>query len=177
MDETSAVDHLSAGAGGCGAPPGPETPNRAPAGLTREYRSGHVSVLWFAERCIHSAECIRRLPQVFDPDRRPWVDVDAADADAIAQAVLACPTGALHLGPHPSGPREPVPRETTVLPVRNGPYFVRGPAEVRAADGSMIRADTRMALCRCGRSAHMPFCDNSHRAARFRDTGAIAGEP
>lgn len=174
MDET---DRLNASAGGCGAPPEPQDRNRAPAGLTREYRSGHVSVLWFAERCIHAADCIRLLPQVFDPERRPWVDVDAADADAIARAVLACPTGALQLGPHPTGPREPVPEGTTVKTVRNGPYFVRGPAEVRDASGGLIREDTRMALCRCGKSAHMPFCDNAHRATRFRDPGAFPAPP
>lgn len=171
MDGIPPEDAASASAGGCGAPPEPESRNRAPAGLTREYRSEHVSVLWFAERCIHSAECIRRLPRVFDPDRRPWIDVDAASADEIADAVLRCPTGALHLGSHPRGPREPVPAETTMQPVRNGPLYVRGPLEVRAEDGRLVRADTRIALCRCGRSASMPFCDNSHRAARFRDRG------
>lgn len=156
------------------APPDPQAQNQAPPGLTREYRSGSVSVLWFADRCIHSGACIRRLPQVFDAKRRPWVDVDAADADAIAQAVLACPTGALHLGPHPAGPREPVPQGISVQTVRDGPYYVRGEVEIRAADGGLIRRDTRMALCRCGRSENMPFCDNSHRATGFRDPGRVA---
>ena len=83
-DETSPTD-TSASAGGAGAPPEPQEPNRAPAGLTREYRSDTIRVLWFAERCTHSAECIRALRRVFDPRRRPWVDVEAASADAIVQ--------------------------------------------------------------------------------------------
>lgn len=166
------VDQADAGSGGCGAPPEPHAPNQAPAGLTREYRSESISVLWFAERCIHSGECIRALPGVFDPRRRPWVKVDAAGADAVADAVLRCPTGALHYVRRDGGPQEPAPEGVAVRTVRDGPYHVRGRVEVRTGGGELVREDTRMALCRCGKSGHMPFCDNSHRAAGFRDPGA-----
>lgn len=166
---TPDVDQADASAGGCGAPPEPDAPNHAPAGLTREYRSERISVLWFAERCIHSGECIRAQPRVFDPRRRPWVKIDAADADAVAEAVLRCPTGALHYVRHDGGPQEPVPERTTIRPVPDGPYHVRGKVEVRTSGGELIREDTRVALCRCGESRHMPFCDNSHTAAGFRD--------
>ncbi|HEX2095224.1 MAG TPA: (4Fe-4S)-binding protein, partial [Longimicrobiaceae bacterium] len=166
---SSNPDQADASAGGCGAPPRPEAPNQAPPGLTREYRSDRISVLWFAERCIHSAECIRALPRVFDPRRRPWVQIDDAAADAVAEAVLRCPTGALHYVRHDGGPQEPVPGDTTFRVVRDGPLYVRGPVEVVTGEGEPVRRDTRVALCRCGKSEHMPFCDNSHRAAGFRD--------
>jgi uncharacterized Fe-S cluster protein YjdI len=126
-------------------------------------------VQWYAERCIHSAECIRALPGAFDPRRRPWIDLRGADADAVAGAVLRCPTGALHYTRTDGGAAEPVPAELTLEAVPGGPYHVRGPALVALErDGRTVREDTRMALCRCGRSAHMPFCDNSHRALRVR---------
>jgi CDGSH-type Zn-finger protein len=32
----------------------------------------------------------------------------------------------------------------------------------------------RVTLCRCGKSANKPFCDNSHRAAGFAATGEPA---
>lgn len=32
-----------------------------------------------------------------------------------------------------------------------------------------------VALCRCGKSAHKPFCDGSHRAAGFQ-SGELAGD-
>jgi uncharacterized Fe-S cluster protein YjdI/CDGSH-type Zn-finger protein len=163
------IDQADASAGGRGAPPEPEARNQAPAGLTREYRSESISVLWFADRCIHSAECIRALPRVFNPRRRPWVAIDAASADAIAEAVLLCPTGALHYVRHDGGPQEPESTDVQVRTVPNGPYHVRGLVEVTTSGGDLIRRDTRMALCRCGRSEHMPFCDNSHRAFGFRD--------
>jgi CDGSH-type Zn-finger protein len=33
-----------------------------------------------------------------------------------------------------------------------------------------MRRETRLALCRCGQSKHMPLCDNTHRAIGFRST-------
>jgi CDGSH-type Zn-finger protein/uncharacterized Fe-S cluster protein YjdI len=131
-------------------------------------------VLWFAERCIHSAECIHALPGVFDPERRPWVDLGAAGADAVADAVLRCPTGALHYVRHDGGPQEPEPEHVVIRTVPDGPHYVTGPLEVTTEAGEPIRRDTRMALCRCGKSEHMPFCDNAHRAAGFRDPGVAA---
>lgn len=170
------IDHADASSGGRGGPPKPESRNQAPAGLTREYRSESISVLWFADRCIHSAACIRALPRVFNPRRRPWVEIEAAGADAIAQAVLLCPTGALHFVRHDGGPQEPVPTDVAVRTVPDGPYYVQGLVEVTTSGGDLIRRDTRMALCRCGKSEHMPFCDNSHRASGFRDP-AVATPP
>lgn len=78
-------------------PPPPDTRNRAPH-ATGEYHTDRITVQWFAKRCIHSVECMRALPQVFDPTRRPWVDVAAAEADQIAKAVALCPTRQLAPG-------------------------------------------------------------------------------
>ena len=158
-----------AGAGGTGAPPAPASPNRAPDDLTREYRGAGIAVQWYAARCIHSARCIRAAPAVFDPARRPWIVLDGAGADAVAAAVERCPTGALHYTRLDGGAGEAVPDDTVVRAVRDGPLYLRGDVTVAREDGSTIRRDTRVALCRCGQSGHMPFCDNSHRAAGFRD--------
>jgi uncharacterized Fe-S cluster protein YjdI len=73
---------------------------------TRVFRTDLITVEWYAERCVHSGNCVRALPRVFNPRRRPWVDMTAADADAIASAVLRCPSGALHLVRHDRGPAE-----------------------------------------------------------------------
>ena len=53
-------------------------------GPRRVYANDAVEVVWDPKLCIHVRNCVRGLPHVFDPARRPWVDVDAADADAIA---------------------------------------------------------------------------------------------
>ena len=154
--------------GGAGAPPEPERQNSAPD-LTREYGTSEITVQWFAGRCIHSANCVRALHPVFDPKRRPWIDPTAASADAIAAAVLRCPTGALHFVRHDGGSQETPDVPTTVTPIRNGPLYVRGNVEARALDGTALRRDTRMSLCRCALAEKMPFCDNTCRKARWRE--------
>jgi len=138
---------------------------------TREYRTPAIVVRWDAVRCIHAGYCVRGLPQVFNPQDRPWVHVEQASADEIAEVVQRCPTGALHFERLDGGPQEPVPSETSVTLRPNGPLFLRGDVQVLAVDGSLIRRDTRVALCRCGHSAHKPFCDGSHRQAGFSAPG------
>ena len=157
-----------AASGGTGAPPHPAQPNRAPPAL-REYRTARITVEWRAERCIHSANCIRALPRVFDPRRRPWVDVAAADADEIERAVLRCPTGALQYVRHDGAAQEAPDAPTTLTPIRNGPLYVRGDVEVRGLDGHPIRTGTRVSLCRCGLARQVPFCDNTCRTTRWRE--------
>ena len=154
--------------GGAGAPPHPEDRNQAPD-LTREYSTAEITVQWFASRCIHSANCVRALRAVFDPQRRPWVDPTAASADAIAAAVLRCPSGALHFIRHDGAPQETPDVPTTLTPIRNGPLYVRGEVDVRGLDGTSLRHDTRVSLCRCGLAERMPFCDNTCRKAHWHE--------
>ena len=61
----------------------------------REYATDEIVVEWRPELCVHSGNCARGLPFVFDPKRRPWVDARAATADAIQAQVGRCPSGAL----------------------------------------------------------------------------------
>lgn len=69
--------------------------SRATDAPTRVYGDDQFTVEWYAERCIHSGNCVRALREVFDTERRPWVDITAAPADEIERAVLSCPSGAL----------------------------------------------------------------------------------
>jgi uncharacterized Fe-S cluster protein YjdI len=160
--------------GGAGAPPRPDDRNKAPD-LTREYDAPGITVQWYASRCIHSANCVRALHAVFDPKRRPWVDPTAAPPDAIAAAVLRCPTGALHFVRHDGAPQESPDVPATLTPIRNGPLYVRGDVEVRGLDGRALRRDSRMSLCRCGLAEGLPFCDNSCRTHHWREPGDAAG--
>lgn len=154
--------------GGAGAPPHPDDQNQAPD-LTREYLAPGITVQWYASRCIHSANCVRALHAVFDPKRRPWVDPTAATPDAIATAVLRCPTGALHFVRHDGAPQETPDAPATLTPIRNGPLYVRGDVEVRGLDGRALRRDWRMSLCRCNLSERMPFCDNMCRTRHWQE--------
>lgn len=106
---------------------------------------------------------------MFDPARRPWVELDRADVDTIVAAVQACPTGALRYERTDGGQDEVTQAPTTIVPFPNGPLFVRGEVEVRDRHGEMFVASPRMALCRCGHSQNQPFCDLAHRDSDFRD--------
>src|SRR5262245_4267420 len=137
-------------------------------GPTRTYAGEAIEVHWEPRLCIHMRNCVRSLPNVFRPEERPWVVADAADADAVAAAVEACPTGALHYRRLDGGPDEQAAAGTTVEPRPDGPLFVRGRLRIVAADEELVREDTRAALCRCGASENKPFCDGSHRRIGFK---------
>ena len=147
---------------------------RYEAGTAKEYANDRIAVTWEPAYCIHTANCLRGLPRVFDALRRPWIELDHATADEVAKVVQTCPTGALHFRRLDGGDAEEEPPEPTVQLRPNGPMFVRGRIRVEDASGHLVREDTRMALCRCGGSRNKPFCDGTHRAIGFR-TGPAAG--
>lgn len=58
--------------------------------------------------------------------------------------------------------------ETVITPYRDGPLLVRGPVRLQTQDGEEIVVDRpTIALCRCGKSRLRPFCDGTHKLARF----------
>lgn len=141
-------------------------------GRPRSYHGAGITVGYDARRCIHAAECVRGLPEVFDPERRPWIDLDGAEPERVAAVVRRCPTGALEFGPAEGVGAEAAPEKNTVRIVADGPLYLRGDLVFTDAGGSEVR-EVRAALCRCGDSRSKPFCDNSHQEARFADPGAV----
>src|SRR4051812_3129249 len=97
-----------------GAHEGQAMEERKTAGVSKEYANEQISVSWEPEYCIHTAFCLNAEPDVFDSMRRPWIKVDAANADRVAAAVMKCPTGALRFRRLDDGAQEPVPEETSV---------------------------------------------------------------
>jgi uncharacterized Fe-S cluster protein YjdI len=63
--------------------------------MRKVYRGEGIEVSFDLDRCIHIGECLLTLPEVFDLQRRPWVDADGADPDVVADTTLRCPSGAL----------------------------------------------------------------------------------
>jgi uncharacterized Fe-S cluster protein YjdI len=139
-----------------------------PKTRTRVYRTEQIAVSWNPDICINSHRCVAGLPAVFQPSARPWIQVNAATADEIAQVITRCPSGALHFERLDGGPQEEVSEEVEVAPQANGPLYVRGLVRILAADGTVLREDSRMALCRCGNSHRKPFCDGSHTTCGFQ---------
>ncbi|MCI4666603.1 MAG: (4Fe-4S)-binding protein [Bacteroidia bacterium] len=44
---------------------------------------------------MHSGNCVKGLPEVFEPSKRPWIDQYAASTDQIVAQVNLCPSCAL----------------------------------------------------------------------------------
>lgn len=73
--------------------------------------------------------------------------------------------------------------------IENGPYVVSGSVplvekiiqnqnrENYYTNGRTFPQAEEYALCRCGHSKNMPFCDGSHAAARFDGTETASKEP
>ena len=63
--------------------------------VVKQYSNGEVTVNWKPGRCWHSGICYRGLPEVFDPDKRPWIFIQGATTQQIIEQVKKCPSGAL----------------------------------------------------------------------------------
>ena len=69
--------------------------------------------------------------------------------------------------PATSGPATDTGAVIMVCP--DGPLLVRGDFTVVDAAGRDVPGARRTsAFCRCGKSRDKPFCDGTHKAARFR---------
>jgi uncharacterized Fe-S cluster protein YjdI/CDGSH-type Zn-finger protein len=138
--------------------------------MRREYSGRDVEISFDGDICIHVGACLLGLPSVFELNRRPWVLPDAADADAVAEVVQRCPSGALQYRRLDGGDEERPPSPPIVTPLQNGPLLVQGRVEVTPPHGDP-QSLPRATLCRCGLSKNKPFCDNSHLEGDFSADG------
>lgn len=131
--------------------------------MPKTYQGDDIEITFDMKRCIHARNCHLKLPQVFDPEKRPWVSPDAASADEIAAMIRTCPSGALTY--RMRGAEEAAPGINRATVQENGPLALHG--NLKIGDGAEVRAT----LCRCGQTANPPFCDGSHAKAGFAATG------
>ena len=138
-----------------------------PAEGSQPYRGKRITIHDNRAICAHSGVCTDNLPGVFRLGKEPWIDADAAHAEAVIALVKRCPSGALSYSIEgAAAPAEP--RERMVVASKDGPYFVSGRVELKA-DGAKPHFADRYALCRCGASKNKPFCDGTHWAIGFDD--------
>lgn len=146
-----------------------ESRGGTPAGRDRKitYTGMEVSVNYNPLLCSHAAECGRLAKHVFNPSQKPWVQPDKGTVADVEAVVAACPSGALSIAKgedveHMYASRAQIEVE------RNGPYWIKDvpPPIPQLAEGG---SDKKYVLCRCGLSGNKPFCDGSHRDAKWRD--------
>jgi uncharacterized Fe-S cluster protein YjdI len=133
--------------------------------MKRLYSDNNITVFWDSAKCIKSGNCDGQLPQVFNPKRRPWINLKAADVETIKRVIDSCPTGALSYRTQV----DKKPKTVSITVMKNGPYKVSGKCHLLKEGGDRLDTTDVFALCRCGASQKMPFCDGSHRLVDFRD--------
>ncbi|WP_135502692.1 CDGSH iron-sulfur domain-containing protein [Roseovarius aestuariivivens] len=146
-----------------------ESAGGTPSGkdLLLDYEGKEVTVTYNPRVCSHAANCIRQAGDVFDPDKKPWIQPDHGKTEDIIAAVTACPSGALAI--KEDGARKHLIADKSQLTVqRHGPYEVQGitPPEDLPAQGM---TEKKYVLCRCGLSGMKPFCDGSHYNEGWRE--------
>jgi len=143
----------------------------------KEYTNGEVTVFWKAELCIHSANCLIGLPDVFDSGKRPWINIHGSNSKDIMKVVDSCPSRALTYLKNtkllPSRPRKSNKKTTKFARIqilKDGPLIISGNFLIRDSNKKKVRIKNRIAaLCRCGSTRKKPFCDGSHLAAGFKE--------
>lgn len=150
----------------------------------RDYTNGEITVFWRPSKCIHATTCYRDLIEVFNPRKRPWVNMEGAPSDRIIETVLKCPTEALEFKWNDAAKQEEwlnrnkekeeqlaVGEDIPATEIRlmpDGPIVISGNFKVVGADGNDLRTMAMTSLCRCGGSNQMPFCDGTHRKIDFK---------
>ena len=152
----------------------------------RQYTNGEITVFWQPGKCIHAAYCYRELIEVFNPRRRPWVNMHGAPTEKIIEVVNKCPTDALTWRwndneKNKSNPaykiKQAIKHEQALLRddtvfihvAKDGPLVVKGTYDLIGANGEKIQVQPVTAFCRCGASRKQPFCDGSHTKTGFKD--------
>ena len=157
----------------------------------RQYTNGEITVYWKPAACVHASYCYRELIEVFDPSRRPWVDMKGAPTDKIIETVNLCPTEALawkwnneekniDIGGDQSNHvifRRPELLQSvqstdagtpvSVKVMTDGPIVIKGNFTLVNGDNSKEIKESIISICRCGESDLQPFCDGRHRKIGF----------
>ncbi len=137
--------------------------------ITKHYTNGEITVVWKPNQCIHSKICWTNLLEVFDPRKRPWINMEGAATDRIAEQVSKCPSGALssfYNNEHTVAPGVDV--DTTIEVTPNGPLLVYGNVTIKDTQGNETVKYKTTALCRCGASSNKPYCDGTHVKIGFK---------
>lgn len=135
--------------------------------IRKEYSNGSLTVVWKPKACIHAAECVKALPEVYDPKAKPWIKVENASTEALIEQIKLCPSGALSYYMGDEAQQEEQTVETKIEILANGPLLVHGTLKVCHQDGNEEAKRKTTAFCRCGASQNKPYCDGGHKTAGF----------
>ncbi len=158
----------------------------------RKYSNDEITVFWAPSKCSHATTCFRELISVFNPRKRPWINMNGAKTERIIEVVDKCPTQALSwkynkdvsggIAASDSEMHDEITPEdiidsqqskdskgAIISIMTNGPLFVEGEFKIIGPEGNEMKSMIMTSFCRCGSSHSQPFCDGSHRKVGFKD--------
>ena len=138
--------------------------------IIKEYSNGEVTIIWKPAICIHSEICRKTLPNVYNPNERPWIKAENGTTEELINQIKRCPSGALSYRMNDEDNKEEAHLETVVEVLENGPLLVYGTLNVTHRDGRKEIKNKTTAFCRCGASNNKPFCDGTHAKIGFKDS-------
>lgn len=63
--------------------------------IIKEYHTDDLTVIWKPKTCIHAGECVKRLPKVYKPKEKRWVQPEHATKEELINQINHCPSKAL----------------------------------------------------------------------------------
>lgn len=137
--------------------------------LIKKYSNEDLTVVWKPRICTHAGECIKALPQVYNPAEKPWLKIENATSEELKAQIRRCPSGALsyYMNNEEKNKTETLPTKVEVT--KNGPLLVYGTLKVTDKDGTGEVKNKTTAFCRCGKSNNKPYCDGTHTKVGFKD--------
>ena len=61
----------------------------------KTYTNGEITIVWEPGKCTHSGMCVKSLPQVYNPQAKPWIKIENATTEQLKAQLGRCPSGAL----------------------------------------------------------------------------------
>jgi len=143
----------------------------------RDYTNGEITVSWRPKKCIHATTCYAQLLDVFNPRKRPWIDMYGAPTKKIIEIVKKCPTEALTYKYNKEPGKEAeaelskeeniITKPAEIQIMKDGPIVVYGKIKLTDNEGEEYKTFSITSFCRCGASCNMPYCDGTHRKIGF----------
>ncbi len=143
---------------------------------TLKYTNGEVTVVWKPDTCIHSRICWTELREVFDPFKKPWVNMQGGATERIIEQVRKCPSGALSYfmnneAASNTAEASVVSEAAEIMHIQikpDGPIIVNTDCHITLSNGETEIKKGVTSLCRCGASGNKPYCDGSHKKIDFK---------
>lgn len=133
--------------------------------IIKTYENDGFTIIWKPKKCMHSAVCVKMLPNVYHPKDKPWITMENATTAELKKQINACPSGALSY----EGQEQDSVDMINASLMENGPLLVDGKINLKNTKGETTTLSGTNAFCRCGASSNKPFCDGSHAKVNFKD--------